>query len=273
MGVRLPRCIGAVVSFAGILKAGGAYVAIDTCFPADRQAHILTESRLSVLLVPQGKAASARAECGPAVALVELGPMGELRGEVWLQGAMGPVDVMAAPEGVEADDGWYPGAPQDSRSLAYVLYTSGSTGKPKGVMVEHQGVVNLLHYFHRQRLGGAFGRGHTVLGLTTFCFDISVLELFLPVVTGARLCLASAATQRDPVAILDMVEREKVTLLQATPATFEVLMLVGWAGHPSVHVVCGGEAYRLNLLPLAEVGMCVCTYCTQLNYHVFQEFE
>ena len=256
VGVRLPRCIGAVVGFAGVLKTGGAYVAIDTCFPADRQAHILTESRLLVLLVPQGTAAQARAECGPAVALVELGPMGELGGEVWPQGAMGPVNVMAMAEGVEVDDdGWYPGAPQDSRSLAYVLYTSGSTGKPKGVMVEHRGVVSLLHYFHRQRLGGAFGPGHTVLGLTTFCFDISVLELFLPLATGARLCVASAATQRDPVAILEMVEREKVTLLQATPATFEVLVLVGWAGHPSVHVVCGGEAYRLNLLPLAEVGM------------------
>lgn len=274
VGVRLPRCVGAVVGFIGILKAGGAYVAIDTCFPPDRQAHILTESRLSVLLIPRGTAARARAECGPGVALVEVGPMGELSGEVWLQGAMGPAEgavVVADEEAGEGDDGWYPGAPQDSRSLAYVLYTSGSTGKPKGVMVEHRGVVSLLHHFDHHRLGGAFGPGHTVLGLTTFCFDISVLELFLPLATGARLCLASAATQRDPVAILEMVEREKVTLLQATPATFEMLMLVGWTGHPAVHVICGGEAYRLNLLPLAEVGVSVCarvfTYCTQAVSH------
>ncbi len=269
VGVRLPRCVGAVVGFVGTLKAGGAYVAIDTCFPADRQAHILHESGLQVLLIPRGTAARVRNECGAGVALVEVGPMGELSGEIWPQGAMGPVAAAAAAavatggadeEGEAAagsgDDGggWYPGAPQSDRSLAYVLYTSGSTGKPKGVMVEHRGVVSLLHHF-RRRLGdgvAAFGPGQTVLGLTTFCFDISVLELFLPLATGARLCLASAATQRDPAAIVELVERERVTLLQATPATFEMLMLIGWSGHSSVHVVCGGEAYRLNLLPLAE---------------------
>jgi acyl-CoA synthetase (AMP-forming)/AMP-acid ligase II len=176
VGVRLPRCLGAVVGMVGILKADGAYVAIDTCFPPDRQAHILLESGLLVLLVPRGTAARAREEAGPRVAVVELGPLGEVW-EVWPQESQGAdasfflrtlMEKNKKKEGEDVDV-------DKSRSLAYVLYTSGSTGKPKGVMVEHRGVVSLLAYFKKQL---RMGPGDTVLGLTTFCFDISVLEIF-----------------------------------------------------------------------------------------------
>lgn len=86
--------------------------------------------------------------------------------------------------------------------LAYVLYTSGSTGKPKGVMVEHRGVVNVLRYFAELlRLAPS----ERVLGLTTTCFDISVLEIFMPLTHGATLFLVSSTTQKDPYRLMEIL--------------------------------------------------------------------
>ena len=111
--------------------------------------------------------------------------------------------------------------------LAYVLYTSGSTGKPKGVMVKQEGVVNVVNWFADEIPVRSTSR---VLGLTTLCFDISVLELFMPLLRGATLVLARSSTQKDPFRLLDYMQEASVDVMQATPTTYEMLLATGWNG-------------------------------------------
>jgi surfactin family lipopeptide synthetase A len=93
-----------------------------------------------------------------------------------------------------------------------------------------------------------------VLALTTFCFDISVLEMFLPLFRGGALVLAEQATQKNPFRLLDVIKNTGVTVMQATPTTFEMLLATGWKGDHSIDFLIGGEAFRPTLLPL--VGNC-----------------
>ena len=95
----------------------------------------------------------------------------------------------------ELDPKWSDAGP-GARSLAYIIYTSGSTGLPKGVMVDHGGVVNLL--WSMQQIVSA-GPGDCVLALTTLAFDIAGLELYLPLISGARIELAGSGNRHDPV--------------------------------------------------------------------------
>jgi len=129
--------------------------------------------------------------------------------------------------------------------------SSRSTGKPKGVMIEHVAVMNVLEYFAHE-LG--LSPNDIVLGLTTFCFDISVLEMFMPLVTGARLLVVSSKTQKEPRLLSKILDSPTagITVMQATPATFEMLMACGWQGSKKMQALCGGEAFRLNLAPLVE---------------------
>src|SRR5690606_16391397 len=115
---------------------------------------------------------------------------------------------------------------------------SGSTGKPKGVVVPHRAFVNLLTSFARDP--GA-GRNDVLVAVTTLSFDIAGLELMLPLITGARLVLASRETAVDPNALGALLERAGATLVQATPATWRMLLDGGWQGLPGLRVLCGGE--------------------------------
>jgi non-ribosomal peptide synthetase component F len=148
------------------------------------------------------------------------------------------------------------------RSLAYVLYTSGSTGKPKGVMVKNKGLLNVTEYFV-DLLG--MGGNDSVLGLTTLCFDISMLEVFMPLMSGARLVLVTATTQKNPMKIIDCLKEWKITIMQATPTTYEMLLGMSWYGDPGVKCLVGGEACRPKVAALAP-------YCKKL-YNVYGPTE
>jgi len=113
--------------------------------------------------------------------------------------------------------------------IAYVLYTSGSTGKPKGVVVSHRGVINIVNWF-ADELQISKAEASRVLGLTTFCFDISVLEMFLPLLHGGTLIIAKSSTQKDPFRLLDVLRERQVTVMQATPTTYEMMLATGWRG-------------------------------------------
>ncbi|HEX2188742.1 MAG TPA: non-ribosomal peptide synthetase, partial [Longimicrobiaceae bacterium] len=124
-------------------------------------------------------------------------------------------------------------------TLAYAIYTSGSTGRPKGVMVPHGAVVNFLHAM-RERPG--VSAEDVLLAVTTPAFDISVLELFLPLTVGARVVVADRETAADPVALAELLARSGATVMQATPATWKMLLFAGWEGDRRLRVLCGGEA-------------------------------
>jgi non-ribosomal peptide synthetase component F len=129
-------------------------------------------------------------------------------------------------------------------SLAYVIYTSGSTGKPKGVLVPHRAVVNFLESMAREP---GLSADDVVLAVTTLSFDIAVLELHLPLSVGARIVLATREIATDGMLLRKALEEEGVTLLQATPSTWRLLLSAGWAGNGHLRALCGGEALPREL--------------------------
>jgi amino acid adenylation domain-containing protein len=123
--------------------------------------------------------------------------------------------------------------------LAYVIYTSGSTGRPKGVMIEHRNLTNLLMSMAQEP---GLGPEDTLLGVTTPAFDLSVPDLYLPLVTGATLLLAKPEEAVDPRALARLLDGSEVTVMQATPSTWRMLLEDGWTPSRPMRVVVGGEA-------------------------------
>jgi amino acid adenylation domain-containing protein len=221
VGLCVERGMEMVVGVLGILKAGGAYVPLDPAYPRERLGYMLQDAAPRVLLTQER--------------LREVLPQGSaqvltLDGQ-WEQIAQHPVTNPEV-QGLHA------------RHLAYVIYTSGSTGQPKGVMVEHRGVVNLLSSMQYQP--GMSARD-CLLAVTTLSFDIAALEIYLPLLSGAKLVLGSRAMASDARRLLATMDEFDVTVMQATPATWRMLLSEGWTGRPSLSVLCGGEALTTEL--------------------------
>ena len=215
VGIFLERSINMVVALLATLKAGGAYIPLDPAYPTDRIAFILEDANMPVLitqesllnLLPPTKAT-----------VIDLDvAQGEIAREKRDSGAR---DVTA-------------------ENLAYVLYTSGSTGKPKGVQITHRNLVNFL--LSVQKEPGLQAKD-TLLAVTTLSFDIAGLELYLPLVSGAKIVLASRNDASDGRRLLDLMKRRKPTVMQATPATWRMLIDAGWEGTRELKILCGGEA-------------------------------
>ncbi len=220
VGVCLERSPDLVATLLAILKSGAAYVPLDPAYPADRTAYVLEDAGATVL-VSEDKVVK---------------DLGTLPCRVLsLDGDAGRIEESAAsrPEPLAG--------PED---LAYVIYTSGSTGRPKGVQIEHRAVVNFVQSM-AERPG--LGPDDVLLAVTTAAFDIAVLELFLPMYVGARIVLASRETALDPDALQRALREHGVTAMQATPATWRMLIEAGWTGSPSLKMLCGGEALPRDL--------------------------
>ncbi len=224
VGVALERSLDLVAALLGVLKAGAAYVPLDPDYPRKRLALVLedaapqvliTETRLLAALPP----APGAVLCldGKAVGDPSTTPVDRDRGE--------PV-------------------PCDDRQLAYVLYTSGSTGRPKGVGVPHQALVNFLASMRR---APGFSAGERLLAVTSLAFDIAALEIFLPLTTGGCVEVASRAEAADGVLLAARLHASGAGVLQATPATWRMLLDAGWTGDPSLLALCGGEALPREL--------------------------
>jgi amino acid adenylation domain-containing protein len=225
VGVCLDRSAALVPALLGVLRAGAAYVPVDAAYPAERIAHVLADAGVRAVLTD--------AVSAPRLPAVDV-PVERLEELLWTE-APGGVDAFAAPA-------------LDGESLAYVLYTSGSTGKPKGVMIPHRALANFLDSM-AERPGLA--AGDALVAVTTISFDIAGLELWLPLVVGAEVVLASRTTAVDGAALRALVERTAArapgVMLQATPATWRLLLEAGWDGTPSLTMLCGGEAWPAGL--------------------------
>jgi amino acid adenylation domain-containing protein len=220
VGLYLERSPEMLVAILGVLKAGAAYVPLDPAYPKDRIAFIVEDSQLQLLLTQQRLVEQLPAHSAPVVRL----------DADWLS--------------IASEGAANPGIKITPRNLAYVLYTSGSTGKPKGVQIEHGNVVNFL--CSMQREPGLSGED-VLLAVTTLSFDIAGLELFLPLTVGARIVLATREQAIDGAQLLGLLEESGVTVLQATPATWRLLLESGWTGKPDLKVLCGGEALPREL--------------------------
>ncbi len=220
VGICLERAPVMVVALLAVMKAGGTYVPMDPAFPRDRleyMAHdagvalVLTQEHLRIVL-PQ------------------------------MQNRMLVLDdtdslLRGLPDGVVTRLG----TPDD---LAYVLYTSGSTGKPKGVEIPHRALSNLLHSM--RSVPGCTALD-TMFSVTTLSFDISGLEIFLPLICGARVELASHKEVSDAGLLIRRISDVRPTLMQATPAMWRMLIEAGWAGSDGLKILCGGEALPRDL--------------------------
>ncbi|MBC7730854.1 MAG: amino acid adenylation domain-containing protein, partial [Bacteriovorax sp.] len=204
-----------VVGLLAILKAGGAYVPLDPSNPADRLAYMLADAAPALLLTQQ-HLAPRWADSGTAVFCLDAD-----WSELAVHGEGNPV-ALSTPE-----------------HLAYLIYTSGSTGQPKGVMVGQRSVVNLLATMSG-KVGA--GSGDAVLALTTLSFDIAGLELYLPLMTGGRIVLAGGGVGSDPALLARLLQEQRVSIMQATPSTWTMLLDSGWEPQAELRALCGGEA-------------------------------
>ncbi|HEY4055606.1 MAG TPA: amino acid adenylation domain-containing protein [Kofleriaceae bacterium] len=208
---RVATCLGRgpdlVVAMLAVLKAGGAYVPIDSELPAERIDYMVSNAGARTAITQSDLRNYVSAE---RIVLVD-----------------------------EATGSTAPLAPPAMEQLAYVLYTSGSTGRPKGVQIQHDSLANFLVSMLD---APGITANATLLAITTSSFDISGLELFLPLLAGARVFIATRDQARDAVQLQQLLVESNATMMQATPATWQMLVESEWTGRPDLVALCGGEA-------------------------------
>ncbi|MBK7862438.1 MAG: amino acid adenylation domain-containing protein [Archangiaceae bacterium] len=215
VGLCVERGVEMIAGVVGVLKSGAGYVPLDPGYPTERLAFMVEDAGIEVLLTEGKVARELKLEAKHSV-LVEDVPA-----------SAGRVAPSAHPEDV-----------------CYVIFTSGSTGKPKGVLVPHRAVVNLLESVKRTP---GLSADDTVLGVTTLSFDIAVSEVILPLTVGARIVVASREVAADGARLLDLLRSSQATFLDATPATYRLLLGAGWAGGDLKKCICTGEAMPRDL--------------------------
>ncbi|HEY1204980.1 MAG: amino acid adenylation domain-containing protein [Bryobacteraceae bacterium] len=220
VGLAVERSGEMVAALLGILKSGGAYLPLDPGYPHERLAFMLEDSGAPVL-VTERKLVSRLPERLPRVVFLDEA-----------EEAAGPPVAGQRP------------VPLDS--LAYAIYTSGSTGVPKAVLVTHRSLTNTIESFRREP---GMSERDLVLAATTLSFDIAAVEVFLPLICGARLAVAPPEAQKDGVALAHLIDRLRPTFLQRTPAGWRMLIDAGWRGNENLTILSGGEALAR---PLAD---------------------
>ncbi|MEA2694434.1 MAG: hypothetical protein QOJ16_3821, partial [Acidobacteriota bacterium] len=224
VAVCLERSTALPVALLAVLAAGGVYVPLDPAFPPERLRLMLADCSARLILTEAELQERLPEAAGRRVLL----------------------RVLLAPSGLpDAELGWLPpGREPVPENLAYVLYTSGSTGRPKGVEVRHAGVVAFLA---AMASAPSLQATDTLLAVTTVSFDIAALEIFLPLAVGGRVVLASRETASDGSLLAAALARVGASALQATPATWRMLLAAGWRGEPGLKALCGGEALPRDL--------------------------
>ncbi|MEM9482216.1 MAG: amino acid adenylation domain-containing protein, partial [Cyanobacteria bacterium P01_F01_bin.116] len=220
VGVYLERSLDMLVGLLGILKAGAAYLPLDPSYPKERLSSIVVDSQVSILLTQQSL----------------LGQLPDHPAHICCIDRDWALISQTAPCTQLKS--------KHSDQLAYVIYTSGSTGKPKGVKITHKNVVNFLMAMqHEFQVMSA----DSLLSVTSISFDISVLELFLPLVTGARVVIVNRQVAMNGQQLEQHLTVSNATLMQATPATWRLLLAAGWPGQAQLKILCGGEALSRDL--------------------------
>ncbi|GGZ71919.1 non-ribosomal peptide synthetase [Algibacter mikhailovii] len=219
VGVSLPRSIELVVTLIAIMKCGAAYLPLDPKYPSNRLEFMLEDSDAKYLIT--GKNLLSSLNTNSEILLFE---------EVF--------------ENLSEYPNSQPNIAVSNNDIAYLLYTSGSTGKPKGVPVTHKNLVNFLYSMIEEP---GIKESDKLLSITTISFDIAGLELFTPLLKGALLVLTNEETARDSRLLLDLMKDEAITIMQATPTTWQMLLDIGWEEALPIKALCGGEALPMVL--------------------------
>jgi amino acid adenylation domain-containing protein len=232
-----------VVSLLAVLAAGGAYVPLDPRHPRERLAMILEDAGAPVLLTEEGLREGLPAFAGTVVAVDGIGDIDTSFGWAEVSSPLGG-GGLGQGGGTERTASELASMGSGGEGLAYAIYTSGSTGRPKGVEVQHRGLASFLADM-AGRLG--IGPGDRLAAVTTISFDIAALEIFLPLVTGACVDLLPAEVAADGEALARRLQAGGVTVMQATPATWRMVIDAGLDPIPGLTALCGGEALTPDL--------------------------
>ena len=218
VGVCVERGVNMMVTLLAILKAGSAYLPLDPNYPASRLNFIARDAALETVITSSEIEACLSFEAVEILAL----------------------DSDEIQETISREE-------TSNLSLensclndpAYIIHTSGSTGVPKGVVVSHKSVSNFLNSMADKP---GMDATDTLLAVTSISFDIHVLELFLPLIVGGKVFIANTEMTKNPHELAKVIEEHAISIMQATPATWKMLLNEGWTPANKLKVLCGGEA-------------------------------
>ncbi|MGB3466852.1 MAG: non-ribosomal peptide synthetase, partial [Cyclobacteriaceae bacterium] len=219
VGILMERSAKLPIVLLGVLKSGNAYIPLDPKFPRKRLQYITKHSQMKVVIADSKyNQLIDRQIVAQVIAPADLFNNRKIS-----------VDALTKVKGADT---------------AYIIYTSGSTGNPKGVEIPHTALSNFLISMI-ERPGMA--KEDLLLSVTTYAFDISILEFFLPLVTGGGVFIADDDTISDPPALIKLIDAERPTVIQATPGFFGMLLKAGWKGDRRIKVLCGGDQLTESL--------------------------
>jgi amino acid adenylation domain-containing protein len=218
VGLSVDRSMDMLLALLAILKAGAAYLPLDPEYPLDRIEFMLADSSATMLLTSANYKNKYQTKAT----------------EVVLEEVLNSLNKQTKFDKITLS----------GNDLAYVLYTSGSTGKPKGVKIKHRNLVNFL--ISMQQKPG-ISDSDRLLGVTTISFDIAGLELYLPIISGAEFIIADSETVRDGRLLISALEEKNITIMSATPATWQMMIDSGWQKHFDLKVLSSGEALPKDL--------------------------
>ena len=219
VAVSLPRSIELIITLIAIMECGASYLPLDPNYPSLRLDFMLEDSEAKYLITNKTFSSTIKSET--TTILLE---------DLFSDLATYPITPL--PEKI------------DINNVAYILYTSGSTGKPKGVPISHKNLVNVL-YSVLEKPG--VKETDILLSITTISFDIAMVELFAPLLKGAKLVITNEETSKDTRLLLNVIKDEGITMMQATPATWQMLLYSGWEEHLPIRAISTGEALPLVL--------------------------
>lgn len=220
VGLCVERSIDMVAAVLGVLKSGAAFVPLDPSHPPARLRFVLEDAGIKTVL-----GHSKAMEALPAAHF----------SQICLDVARGGIETLGR-DNLRVV--------RDRPTVSHIIYTSGSTGRPKGVEIPHRAVVNLLSGM--VTFTGIAGED-VLLAITTLSFDIAGLELLLPLIVGGKVVVAKHNTVTDGRQLADLLETSGATMMQATPATWRLLLESGWKGKRDLKILSGGEELPLPL--------------------------
>ncbi len=217
VGVGLEKSLELVISLLAIMKAGGTYLPLDPAFPKARLEYMQENSNVSIVITMSNMLENTSID----------------RSRVLLLDNSEFMSLVESQDNADLNLAILP------EHLVYILYTSGSTGKPKGVMIEHS---NLLLFLLSMQREPSMNQSDNILAVSSISFDIHTLEIFLPLICGATVVMVNPVDYADPQRLIGHLSKQNISIMQATPSAWKMLLDANWEPETPIRVLCGGEA-------------------------------